>query len=80
MPDIPKNTTCPTSDGFESDSDSGNGALAQPEFQLQRSCPGTFFFFIIRSLCLENQRKGNKQVLCVFCFVFFFFFWGTQGL
>ena len=68
MPDIPKNTTCPTSDGFESDSDSGNGDLVQPEFQLQRSCPGTFFFFIIHSLCLENQSKGNKQVLCVFCF------------
>ena len=67
MPDVPKNTTHPTSDGFESDSDSGNGALAQP-FQVQRSCLGTFFFFIIHSLCLENQRKGNKQV--------FFFFWG----
>ncbi|XP_065619499.1 uncharacterized protein LOC136063273 [Quercus suber] len=39
MPDVPKNTTCPTSDGFESDSVSGNGALVQPEFQLQRSCP-----------------------------------------
>ena len=62
MPDVPKNTTCLTSDGFESDSDSWNGALAQP-FQVQRSCPGTFFFFIIHSLCLENQRKGNKQVL-----------------
>ncbi|XP_030958194.1 TMV resistance protein N-like isoform X3 [Quercus lobata] len=39
MPDVPKNTTCPTSDGFEFDSNSGNGALAQP-FQVQRSCPG----------------------------------------
>ena len=37
MPDVPKNTTCPTSDGFESDPVSGNGALVQPEFQLQRS-------------------------------------------
>ena len=68
MPDVPKNTTHPTSDGFESDSDSGNGALAQP-FQVQRSCLGTFFFFIIHSLSLENQRIGNKQV--------FFFFWGN---
>nr|POE49963.1 hypothetical protein CFP56_48523 [Quercus suber] len=39
MPDVAKNTTCPTSDGFESDSDSGKGALVQP-FQLQRACPG----------------------------------------
>ncbi|KAF3946508.1 hypothetical protein CMV_027232 [Castanea mollissima] len=37
MPDVPKNATWP---GFESDSNSGNGALVQPEFQLQRSCPG----------------------------------------
>ena len=72
MPDVPKNTTHPTSDGFESDSDSGNGALAQP-FQVQRSCPGTFFFFIIHSLCLENQRKGNKQG-------FFFFFGNSRAL
>ena len=76
MPDVPKNTNYPTLDGFESDSDFGNGALVQPEFQHQRSCLGTFFFFIIHSLCLENQRKGNKQVLYVFCF---FFFWETQG-
>ena len=68
MPDVPKNTTCPTSDGFESDSDSGNGALAQP-FQVQRSCPGTFFLFIIHSLCLKNQRKGNKQVFSFFSFL-----------
>ncbi|KAK4575985.1 hypothetical protein RGQ29_026794 [Quercus rubra] len=73
MPDVPKNTTCTTSDGFESDSDSGNGALAQP-FQVQRLCPGTFFLFIIHSLCLKNQKKGNKQVFS------FFLFWKTQGL
>ena len=46
--------------------------IDQPEFQAQRACLGTFFFFIIHSLCLENQRKGNKQV--------FFFFLETQGL
>ena len=78
MPDVPKNTTCPTLDGFESDSDSGNGALVQPEFQLQRSCPGTFFFFYY-SLSLFGKPKKRKQTSFVFCFVLFcfvfFFFW-----
>ena len=32
MLDVPKNTTCPTSDGFEFDIVFGNGALVQPEF------------------------------------------------
>ena len=32
MPDIPKNTTCPTSNGFKSDSDSRYEALVQGKF------------------------------------------------
>ena len=66
MQDVPKNTTCPILDGFESNSNTGNGALVKHEFQVHRSCPGSLFFFIIHSLCLKNQRKGNKQVFSFF--------------
>uniref|UniRef100_A0A7N2M8B3 Uncharacterized protein n=1 Tax=Quercus lobata TaxID=97700 RepID=A0A7N2M8B3_QUELO len=42
--DIPKNTTYPTSDGFESNFVSVNEAFVQSEFQLQRSSPGSRSF------------------------------------
>ena len=77
MPDVPKNTTCPTSDGFESNIVSGNGALVQPEFQLQHSIPSTFFLLLFFIHSLFGKPKKMKQTkFCVFSVLFFFFFFG----
>ena len=73
MPDVPKNTTCPTSDGFESDIVSGNGALVQPEFQLQRSSSGTFFLLLFFIHSLFGKPKKMKQTK--FCVLF----WKLKG-
>ena len=73
MPDVPKNTTCPTSDGFESDSVSGNGALVQPEFQLQHSSPSTFFLLLFFIHSLFGKPKKMKQTK--FCVLF----WKLKG-
>ena len=51
-----------------------SGALVQP-FQLQCSSPGTFFYSLFVWKTKENE---TKQVLCVFCFGFYFL--ETQGL
>ena len=73
MPDVPKNTTCPTSDGFESDIVSGNGARVQPEFQLQRSSSGTFFLLLFFIHSLFGKPKKMKQTK--FCVLF----WKLKG-
>ncbi|KAK7847075.1 hypothetical protein CFP56_007109, partial [Quercus suber] len=72
MPDVAKNTTCPTSDGFESDSDSGKGALVQP-FQLQRACPGVVDdpyggFSLQRTNLFKRRKKVEPYLTHLFTF------------
>ena len=56
------------------DSISISGALVQP-FRLQRLSLGTFFYSLSIWKTKENE---TNQVLCVFCFGFYFL--ETQGI
>ena len=58
----------------EGDSISVSEALVQP-FQLQCSSLGTFFYSLLVWKTKENE---TNQVLCVFCFGFYFL--ETQGI
>ena len=69
MLDVPKNTTCPTLDGFESDSNSGNEAPNPGDEELlmgfmmrvHLQSPIPFSMMIPMPICIHHQRR-QKQV------------------